>query len=74
MTAPIPNIAYRSMFWDQVHSFAPRYRASVAYVTGAQNMKVGIETYNNISTRNYQRGDSLQYRFNNGVPNQITSC
>ena len=61
MTAPIPNIAYRSMFWDQVHSFAPRYRASVAYVTGAQNMKVGIETYNNISTRNYQRGDSLQY-------------
>ena len=49
MIAPIPNIAYRSMFWDQVHSFAPRYRASVAYVTGAQNMKVGIETYNNIS-------------------------
>ena len=72
MTAPIPNIAYRSMFWDQVHSFAPRYRASLAYVTGAQNMKVGIETYNNISTRNYQRGDSLQYRFSNGVPNQIT--
>jgi hypothetical protein len=60
------------MFWDQVHSFAPRYRASLAYVTGAQNMKVGIETYNNISTRNYQRGDSLQYRFSNGVPNQIT--
>ena len=72
MIAPIPNIAYRSMFWDQVHSFAPRYRASLAYVTGAQNMKVGIETYNNISTRNYQRGDSLQYRFSNGVPNQIT--
>ncbi len=60
------------MFWDQVHSFAPRYRASLAYVTGAQNMKVGVETYNNISNRNYQRGDSLQYRFNNGVPNQIT--
>ena len=49
MIAPIPNIAYRSMFWDQVHSFAPRYRASLSYVTGAQNMKVGIETYNNIS-------------------------
>ena len=72
MVAPIPNLTYRSMFWDQVHSFAPRYRASLAYVTGAQNMKVGIETYNNISTRNYQRGDSLQYRFSNGVPNQIT--
>jgi hypothetical protein len=72
MTAPIPNIAYRSMFWDQVHSFAPRYRGSLSYVTGAQNMKVGIETYNNISNRNYQRGDSLQYRLSNGVPNQIT--
>ena len=72
MFAPIPNIAYRSMFWDEVHSFAPRYRASVAYVTGAQNMKVGIETYNNISTRRYQRGDSLQYRLSNGTPNQIT--
>jgi hypothetical protein len=72
MVAPIPNITYRSMFWDEVHSFAPRYRASVAYVTGSQNMKVGIETYNNISTRNYQRGDSLQYRLSNGVPNQIT--
>ena len=35
-------------------------------------MKVGIETYNNISTRNYQRGDSVQYRLSNGVPNQIT--
>ena len=68
----IPNLAYRSMFWDQVHSFTPRYRASLAYVTGAQNMKVGIETYNNISTRNYQRGDALQYRLNNGMPNQIT--
>src|SRR6476620_10380603 len=35
-------------------------------------MKVGIETYNNISNRNYQRGDSLQYRFSNGVPKQFT--
>jgi hypothetical protein len=68
----IPNLAYRSMFWDQVHSFTPRYRASLAYVTGPQNLKVGFETYHNVSRRNYQRGDSLQYRFNNGVPNQIT--
>ncbi len=68
----IPNLAYRSMFWDQVHSFTPRYRASLSYVTGPQNLKVGFETYHNVSRRNYQRGDSLQYRFNNGVPNQLT--
>src|SRR4029434_8774647 len=44
----------------------------MSYIRGPKNMKVGIETYNNISTRNYQRGDSLQYRLSNGVPNQIT--
>jgi hypothetical protein len=68
----IPNLAYRSMFWDQVRSFTPRYRAALSYVTGAQNLKFGFETYNNISTRNYQRGTGLQYRLNNGVPNQLT--
>ena len=26
LVAPIPNLTYRSMFWDEVHSFAPRYR------------------------------------------------
>ncbi|MEO8255720.1 MAG: TonB-dependent receptor [Acidobacteriota bacterium] len=70
--APIPNLAYRSMFWDQVRSFTPRYRAALSYVTGAQNMKVGFETYHNVSTRNYQRGDGLQYRFSSGAPNQLT--
>jgi hypothetical protein len=69
---PIPGLAYRSMFWDQVRSFTPRYRASLSYVTGAQNVKFGIETINNWSTRNYQRGEGLQYRLNNGVPNQLT--
>ena len=69
---PIPNLAYRSMFWDQVRSFTPRYRAALSYVTGPQNLKVGFETYNNVSTRNYQRGDGLQYRFSGGVPNQLT--
>jgi hypothetical protein len=68
----IPNLAYRSMFWDQVRSYTPRYRASLSYVTGAQNVKFGFETYNNRSIRDYQRGDGLQYRFNNGVPNQLT--
>ena len=69
---PIPGLAYRSMFWDQVRSFTPRYRAALSYVTGAQNVKFGIETINNWSTRNYQRGEGLQYRLNNGVPNQLT--
>ncbi len=68
----IPGLTYRSMFWDQVRSFTPRYRASLSYVTGAQNLKFGIETINNYSIRDYQRGNGLQYRLNNGVPNQLT--
>lgn len=68
----IPGLTYRSMFWDQVRSSTPRYRASLTYVTGSHSLKVGIDSYNSISKRNYQRGDGLQYRFNNGVPNQLT--
>jgi hypothetical protein len=69
---PIPNLVYRSMYWDQIKSKTPRYRASLSYVTGAHAMKTGFDTYHSISRRNYQRGEGLAYRFNNGVPNQIT--
>ena len=49
------------------------WRASVSYVTGAHNLKVGY-------SGGYQRADvalitgesQLTYRFNNGVPNQFT--
>ena len=73
MIAPIPNIAYRSMFSGSgalVRAALPRVGRLRDRST--ETLKVGIETYNNISTRNYQRGDSLQYRLSNGVPNQIT--
>jgi hypothetical protein len=68
----IPNLTYRSMFWDRISSSTPRYRASATYVTGSHNAKVGFDAYHALSNRNYQRGDSLAYRFNNGVPNQLT--
>ena len=50
-----------------------RWNVSATYVTGANNMKVGYigAFYWNISrpsTNNF----NLAYRFNNGVPNQIT--
>jgi hypothetical protein len=68
----IPGLTYRSHFWDQVRSWTPRYRASATYVTGSHNAKVGLDAYHAISRRNYQRGDGLQYRLNNGIPNQLT--
>jgi hypothetical protein len=69
---PIPNLTYRSMFWDQVRSKTPRYRASISYVTGSHSSKIGFDAIHAISNRNYQRGEGLTYRLNNGVPNQLT--
>ena len=68
----IPNLTYRSMFWDQVRSKTPRYRVFLTYVTGSHNAKFGYDVVNSISKRNYQRGNGLTYRLNNGVPNQLT--
>ncbi len=68
----IPGLTYRSNFWDQVKSWTPRYRASMTYVTGTHNAKVGFDAYHAISDRTYRRGEGLTYRLNNGIPNQLT--
>src|SRR5688572_60958 len=69
---PIPGLTYRSMFWDQVRSKTPRYRASLSYVTGSHSSKIGFDAIHAISNRNYQRGEGLTYRLSGGVPNQLT--
>ena len=48
------------------------YRAAVSYITGSHALKVG---FNNIKGSFWERTYDFQptsYRFNNGVPNQIT--
>ena len=48
------------------------YRAAASYVAGSHNFKVGFNRthgYLNMTTYNFQ---PYQYRFNNGVPNQVT--
>jgi hypothetical protein len=54
----------------RVPNFA--YRAAMSYVTGTHNLKVGFNRthgYLEQETYNYQ---PYQYRFNNGIPNQVT--
>jgi hypothetical protein len=54
----------------RVPNFA--YRAAMSYVTGTHNVKVGFNRthgYLEQETYNYQ---PYQYRFNNGIPNQVT--
>ena len=61
------------MNWRPAVSFTPRMRGSMAYVSGAHNVKVGFDQMDNYSDRIYlTNNQGLFYRFNNGVPNQLT--
>jgi hypothetical protein len=69
----LQNLTYRAQNWNTDFMEPIRWNVSATYVTGANNMKVGYigAYYWNISrpsTNNF----NLAYRFNNGVPNQIT--
>jgi len=69
----IPNLTYRSANWG--HSWDAQYtwRASVSYVTGAHNLKVGYGGVALVSDLLNNTNDlNLAYRVNNGVPNQLT--
>jgi hypothetical protein len=70
------NLKYRSSNWPTGYIFAHTWNASASYVTGAHSMKFGYQgAYHrdddnlfNIITNDRR----LLYRFNNGVPNQVT--
>jgi hypothetical protein len=48
------------------------YRASLSYVTGSHNVKVGYQGAYMIAKSPRFVGQQLAYRFNNGIPNQLT--
>src|SRR5215831_10056056 len=69
----IPNLQYRSGTYRWNLQGTVTWRASASYVTGAQNMKFGYQggyLYDNENT--FTNDQFVAYRFNNGVPNQIT--
>ena len=69
----IPGLTYRSGGWLRNLTTTPRWRAAVLYVTGAHNMKVGYEgQFLSTDGATLFPFPSLAYRFNNGVPNQLT--
>jgi hypothetical protein len=69
----IPNLTYRSQDGANSHTGNHNWRASISYVTGQHNFKVGYTgafiSYWNTPFTNAQR---LQYRLSNGTPNQLT--
>ena len=71
---PFANFTYRGLGTSPtLEQFHNSYRASASYVTGAHNMKFG---YQGAYLVHYQwtnaYGPQLQYRFNSGIPNQVT--
>ena len=48
------------------------YRAALSYVTGTHTMKVGYQGAYMVAKTPGFVGQQISYRFNNGVPNQLT--
>ena len=69
----IPNLMYRSANWRNNWNGTHTWRASMSYVTGAHSMKFGYQGgYLVDDQKNFTNDANLAFRFNNGVPNQIT--
>jgi hypothetical protein len=73
----IPGLWYRSGGTGNGiynNTWVPNYfwRAAASYITGKQAIKVGInDAFGNLNQTQYNYAP-ITYRFNNGVPNQIT--
>ena len=69
----IPGLAYRSQDFSDAYNASYLSKGSVSYVTGSHSVKVGYQhtlmTQDITWTTNNQ---NLTYRFDNGVPNQLT--
>jgi hypothetical protein len=68
-----PGIVYRSQDWGDNRTGSYTWRGSVSYVTGRHSFKVGYQGTLMTDDRTwYTNSTDLWYRFNNGIPNQLT--
>jgi hypothetical protein len=69
----IPNLIYRSQNWSDSWDAQYTWRASVSYVTGAHNLKIGYGGVALVSDlQNFTNDLNLAYTVNNGIPNSLT--
>jgi Carboxypeptidase regulatory-like domain len=69
----IQGLMYRSNNWASNWTGNHNWRASASYVTGAQSIKVGYQGgYLVADSQSFTNSQNLAFRFNNGVPNQLT--
>lgn len=72
----LPGLKYRSSNFPSGRVYAHTWKAALSYVTGAHSLKVGYQGAFLRDTENLFSAISnttrTQYRFQNGIPNQIT--
>jgi hypothetical protein len=69
----IAGLVYRSPTWASNWNGRYTWRASGSYVSGALTVKAGYQGgYLESDNTNFTNQQSLTYRVNNGVPNQLT--
>jgi hypothetical protein len=74
----IPGLTYRSQTTDlfsdgRNKNVTTTWRASISFVSGSKSLKIGYQGSLLGDIRSANRGpNDLRYRFNNGVPNQLT--
>jgi hypothetical protein len=69
----LAGLVYRAQVWNTDYMEPNRWQAAASYVTGAHNMKFGYQGVFHLETRTPSTNNyNLQYRVNNGIPNQLT--
>ena len=69
----IPGLVYRSQDFSVADTGSYLWKGTLTYVTGAHSLKVGYQHTFMTDDRTWMTNDqNLTYRFNNGVPNQLT--
>ena len=69
----IPGLVYRSQDFSDAHAGSYVWKAAISYVTGTHAMKLGYQHALMTDDRTWMTNNqSLAYRVDNGVPNQLT--
>jgi len=69
----IPGLNYRALNWFSNINWNNQWNAAATFVTGRHSIKVGYQGALLIDQRkNFGNTQFLQYRFSNGIPDQIT--
>jgi hypothetical protein len=69
----IPGLTYRSANWSSNVNWNTQWNAAMSFVTGSHSLRAGYQGALLFDDRkNFGNTEYLQYRVNNGVPDQMT--